>query len=527
MKKIIPLLIPIILLIIGLYFGILKIYGTDFSKVPGDFGDARFNNYILEHDYLYFIGKVNKYWDAPFMYPFKNVIAFSDNLLGTAPIYSIFRCMNGDRETSFQLWLLTLFILNFTCCYFVLRKWSKNNVLSSVGAYVYAFSIFIVGNIYNVQTFPRFIIPFVFYWFWKYLSEKNIKYFLFFCLGIVFQFYCGIYLGFILLYTLIFFFVSYIIIYKDVLLFSQLKNPKIIIQHFIVLSISGATFFPLIFPYLLSSHQTGIATFNEVLSSVPSLRSYFFTSNAAQSWECLSKHGLSAFKNWWCHFLFIGALPWLGIAAVPFVLYTKKMEKTEKKFLRFLILSLFFSFIFCLNINGFSLYKYIYNIPGFSVMRSLNRLINVEVFFFILILVFTFNELSKKNKSIRWIVAFFPLIIIIDNRIDPDKVMTYDKWKSKERIAVVRNEISNHYNPKYKAIVCIEDNVIDVVSFHLDVMLAAQELNVPCVNSYTGHNPNEYNDFFNKIDKKSVLIWYKFNNIDTLVVQTIKLINHN
>ena len=81
LNKYLPLLLPLAMLCAGLYLVPLSIYGPDFSKVPGDLGDARFNNYILEHDYKYFTGKVDHYWDAPFMYPYKNVIAFSDNLL--------------------------------------------------------------------------------------------------------------------------------------------------------------------------------------------------------------------------------------------------------------------------------------------------------------------------------------------------------------------------------------------------------------------------------------------------------------
>jgi len=223
-NKFISYLLPLALLCIGLYLTPLNIYGPDFSKVPGDFGDARFNNYILEHDFKYFTGKVDKYWDAPFMYPYNNVIAFSDNLLGSAPIYSAFRLIGYDRETAFQFWLLALFILNFVCCYLALNKWSKNSVLSSVGAYIFSFSILLVGNIYNVQTVPRFMVPLVFYWSWQYFNKKEIKYFLYVGLGVVFQFYCAIYLGFLLLYALLFLLIAYVTVYRDFTLFNQFKE---------------------------------------------------------------------------------------------------------------------------------------------------------------------------------------------------------------------------------------------------------------------------------------------------------------
>jgi len=66
--------IPLILLICGLYLVPISIFELDFSKISGDFGGARCNNYILEHGYQYLVGNVNLYWDAPFMYPYKNSI---------------------------------------------------------------------------------------------------------------------------------------------------------------------------------------------------------------------------------------------------------------------------------------------------------------------------------------------------------------------------------------------------------------------------------------------------------------------
>ena len=520
-NKFISYLLPLALLCIGLYLTPLNIYGPDFSKVPGDLGDARFNNYILEHNYKFFTGQVDKYWDAPFMYPYQNVLAFSDNLLGTAPIYSLFRLIGTDRETSFQLWLLTLFILNFICCYWALNKWSGNNVLSSTGAYIFSFSILLVGNIYNVQTYPRFIVPLVFYWCWKYFSEKQIKYFLYVSLGIVFQFFCGIYLGFLLLYALLFLFIAYIIVYRDYTLFTQFKNNKTTGAHFLILLLSLCVFYPFIKPYVAIAQNAGIPSFDEVKQYIPTLRSYFFTDKAPVFWGVLSEHAVPVIKNWWCHFLFIGALPWLGILALPFVLFFKRTEKPTKKFIFFLFLSLFLSFIFCLNINGFTLYQLIYKIPGFSAMRSMNRIINIEVMFFILIFVFVFNELSKKNLIVKWLVYSFPLLVILDNAIRPDKILKYDKMESQHRIELVSKEIQYQYHNEYKAIAYMPDTMVNAVHLHIDVMLASQKLNIPCVNAYSGHNPGEFNDFFGSTDSLSLKKWCEYNQISTDSIQQI------
>ncbi|MFZ1331186.1 MAG: hypothetical protein WAR83_03310, partial [Flavobacteriales bacterium] len=112
--------IPVLLLVYGLWSFPLATFGPERDRIPGDLGDARFNNYILEHYHAYATDRIADYWDAPFMYPYKNVIAFSDNLLGTAPLYSLFRSIGYNRESAFQFWILALFALNYTGCYVAL-----------------------------------------------------------------------------------------------------------------------------------------------------------------------------------------------------------------------------------------------------------------------------------------------------------------------------------------------------------------------------------------------------------------------
>ena len=522
-NKIITLLLPLTLLVAGLYFVPIKIFKNDFSKVPGDFGDARFNNYVLEHGHKYLIGDIDNYWDAPFMYPYTNVISFSDNLLGTMPIYSAFRVLGLDRETSFQFWLLTLFALNFICCYWVLMRWSNNTPLSVTGAYIYAFSIFILGHIYNVQVFPRFMVPLVFYWTWKYLSQKQIKYFLFTLFGLVYQFYSGIYLGFLLAYTLLFLIIAYLIIYRDKALFSQFTNIRKITYHLLIVVISVILITPLMLPYIEISHTQGFRHFEDALSSIPTLRSYFFTSKAPVLWSFLSEHGIPVLPEWWCHHLFMGALPWMGIIVIPIILLSKKINSEKKKFIAFLSIGLFLSFIFCLNINGFTLYRIIFKLPGFSSMRAINRVINTEVMYFILIFVFVFNELRKSGKIMKWIVMSFPLLIIVDNLINTQEVKRYDKQKSQQQIEAVKENIKNQYNNDYKAIAYMPKNGLNGqgIKIHLNVMLAAQELNIPCVNAYTGSYPSEYLGFSSRADDVTLDKWIKFNNIDKRLIQTI------
>ncbi len=529
-KKILPFLIPLLLLFAGLYFVPVNIFDTDFSKMPGDLGDTRFNNYILEHGHKFLSGKIDKYWDAPFMYPYKNVIALSDNLLGTVPIYSFFRIIGLDRETSFQWWILVLFALNFICCFWALNKWSQNALLSAVGAYVFAFSLYNVGQIGHAQIFPKFMVPLIFYWCWKYLTENKIKYFFLTVFGIVFQFYCGIYLGFLSIYILMFLFIAYFIIYRDYTFFNQFKKIKNTGYHLVILVIAILLLMPLMKPYIDVAHTLGMRKFENTVSSIPRLQSYFFPPYATVFWMFLYEQSAYGFELWWDHYLFIGALPLIGIIITPFVLQSTKIDSQKRRFITFMLLGLFLSFIFCLNIGGYTLWRVIFEIPGFSSMRAINRIINTEVMYFIITFVFVFKELSQSNKIVKWIVFSFPVLVILDNLIDANKTQRFDKMESQRKIEEIRKNISTQYDKKYAVIAYMPINPLEVkaedwhgkvIQEHLTVMLAAQDLNIPCVNAYTGSYPGNYMAFFDHRDDITLKDWCSFSGGNIGQIQPI------
>ena len=145
------ILVAIALFIAGLWSVPLALFGPDRTLIPGDMGDARFNNWILEHFHQYVTGKVGSFWDAPFMYPWKNAIALSDNLLGSAPIYSALRYLGQTREGAFQGWIVAMFALNYGCCFVAMRKWAGNSALAACASYIFAFGIYNIGQLNYLQ----------------------------------------------------------------------------------------------------------------------------------------------------------------------------------------------------------------------------------------------------------------------------------------------------------------------------------------------------------------------------------------
>jgi len=527
--KSIQFLFVLACLVYGIYSVPIALFETNLRMIPGDYGDARFNNYILEHGYKYLTGQVSSFWDAPMMYPFKNTIAFSDNLLGTLPIYAAFRAFHFDRETSFQLWIIALFTLNYVCSFWVLKKWFKNIPLAITGAYIFAFGIFIIGQMDHVQVFPRFISPLVFYWFWNFLTKGKTRYFLFTLLGIVFQFYCAVYLGFILVFCLLFLSIAYILVHGFKGFIAPIKQGNNYKKLALISAGAILVFLPLIVPYIQISHVTGMRKFDELISTIPKPQSYFFTHIGATTWKgILSEHSKYAFNDWWFHFMFVGAIPWIGIFTALFILIIKPIY-SDLNPLKTFIITLFLCVLFTTNFNGFTLYKLIHSIPGFSSMRSIDRFINIQSFLFILVFVAAGNELAKKNKSIGFLFYLLPFLSMYENKMEKWELKRFDKMQAQNDIQSVKNTLKLNYDKRAEAVAfMVTNNDLSKPSYHdklikdhLTIILAAQELNINLVNAYTGHYPDHYMNFFDHMSEPTIMEWLNAQGNDGHSIQRI------
>ena len=60
----------------SLWLIVIRPLGPNLTRMPSDLGDARFNNYILEHDYRWITGQDSSLMDCPLFLP-----VFSDTSL--------------------------------------------------------------------------------------------------------------------------------------------------------------------------------------------------------------------------------------------------------------------------------------------------------------------------------------------------------------------------------------------------------------------------------------------------------------
>lgn len=84
---------------------------SGFKAYPGDLGDGRFNQLVLEHGYKSWKGVYE--WKSPGQfYPQPGTLSFSDTHAGTLPIYITLRWLSISREEAWQLWFVIVAALN-------------------------------------------------------------------------------------------------------------------------------------------------------------------------------------------------------------------------------------------------------------------------------------------------------------------------------------------------------------------------------------------------------------------------------
>lgn len=483
--------IPLIVLFVGLHFSLLNSLGWNLEYFPGDAGDARFNNYILEHGTRYLAGSQPEFWNAPFLHPEKSIIGYSDNLLGTMPFYALFRGFGADRETAFQLWTVVLAVLNFICAFAFLKWLTKNWYAAAIGAYIFAFSLALQSQMAHAQMFPRFFIPLAIWGALLFYEHLNPRYLFFTLIAVVGQFYAGIYLGFMLSVPII-----VILLITVILKFKQLKTI-VSIDHWWLKSL-GAIGIPAILlwflmrPYLAVSGKFNDLAYHNIQSSIPTIKSYFFPVYGS-NWTVFE--GLASdYPEFWDHQIFVGGIAVVSMIVLFAVVLFRVMRrsKIDQKWW-VLMISSGVTFIFFLRFGDFSLYRFLFNIPGFDSMRSMTRIINVELVIFAVATALAFKLLSARWKpKYTWIffIAFVP-ILAYDNYIQPEWTSRTKKWNIQTERAELKSKLA--HIPEGSVVSYEPDSLKYSVSYYqLDMMIAAQDLNLITVNGYTARYPKNY-----------------------------------
>jgi len=152
---------PILVFVGGMLMAFHPTLLSGFQMAQTDPGDTLFNNYLLEHSWLWLTSTAGtvRFWDPAIGYPTPNVLAYSDLMVSFGPLYWIWRAAGFTPLHSFQLWMLAACALNYWVWYLFLRRaiaWG--HLAGAVGAFLFAFGASRLNQLGHQQLLPQFFI---------------------------------------------------------------------------------------------------------------------------------------------------------------------------------------------------------------------------------------------------------------------------------------------------------------------------------------------------------------------------------
>ncbi|NMC18610.1 MAG: hypothetical protein GYA38_09485 [Chloroflexi bacterium] len=480
---------------------LIHIFGITLSRIPGDLGDSRMVWYMLEHFYAWISGKIDSYWNAGFFYPYPSTAAFSETMLGSAPLYALFRFLGFSKYLSYQFWLILGFMLNYFAAAFVLVKCSLKPLAAGAGAFFFAFGMPIFGQEYHLQLILRFLVPVAGYLLWRFSQKPRFVLLPLLFFAVVWQFYISVYTGFFLaIMLLVMLFIIPLVNEGDtsrnpfrfwssalVLSFKSTSIPKRILHLFLM----AACLFLLVklfMPYYVVTQKYGFTrSIDYIITMMPRLES-FFLADGSQIWNT---------KTWITKFishrheqqLFPGLSVYLLIAA-GLIWNFRHVNK------RFALVNLFTVVVILLLTtynNGFSPYVYFLSLPGFNSIRTVCRIHLVSMWpvaVFIATVLDALLSAPVKKINFRW-VSFLLIGFMLMESLYFDHP-TYEKTQAAERLSVLYNQIEK------KGLIVKEDSVLYVgevpgdIPYATDVdgMWLGLELGIPTLNGMTSNFPD-------------------------------------
>lgn len=483
-------------------FFCIPLIGIDFfSKMPGDLGDARLNNYFLEYFFLYLAGEYKSIWHFEFFYPFPYIVGFSDNLYGSAIFYAIPRAILGETDTAFQVWFLVGYLLNFCSAYYALRLLDLGRPASAVGALIFAFSLPTTAHAAHAQLHYRFGIPLAVSFFILFLNKNNVRFFGYAVFWLTWQFFCGIYMGFFASLLLLIIFIIYIFLTIIQNRFSNSEANYVnyfnifkmkLGERVFVFSVIVFCMFALIllfWPYVVVQSMYGTTrNWTEIATMLPRLQSYFI-SFSSLFWNYPSSLISHAIPMRHEHQMFSGiAVFVLGISGL-IIGWNQRDRQT------YLLMTGAFmgAVVITFYIDGFSLWYLFHWLPLASAIRAMTRIDQALLFPAGYLAALAVDKLDQKSLIRTCIFGLIVLILIIE--FSAVSLPTSNKNEWRERIEKATRSYPKVFRDGAIFFAAQQDSWFES---ELDAMWVSLKLGVPTMNGYSGNVPPRYNVYFGK-----------------------------
>ena len=466
-----------------------------FTSMPGDIGDARFNNIILEHLYRWCMGLDKSLWTPDFFYPARGTLTFSDNHFGTGWFYVLARMTGLSQYQAFDAWFLAGCIANFVSCHVVLRKLGHGALASAVGAFVFAFGLPASTQFGHAQLTFRFALPLALLAWHRFIDGGSLRQLGYASLYVCLTFYCAIYLGYFLVlvlaaWTLAAFGTARVLgagfphrrvleAYSAAGRFDRGLTVGLLLMS---LALMWALFRPYLHFAQVYHFQRGI---EEIVKMLPRAGSYLLADDS-RAWSWLGR-GLDVPVRPEQQ-MFVGLLP-LMLAALALL----RAAPAARRASLLAASTLAVLIVFTLCVHGHSIYLWFAQAPGANAIRAVSRIILAMLLPVAVLCAGGIDALlhprTGARRAGRYAVAAVLSMLVVGEAL-ASRIFSTPFTAHEARVARVLSRLPASLPAN--AVIFVPLESAPNWSWDLDGMAAGQALGRATLNGYSGNAPDGY-----------------------------------
>lgn len=473
--------------------------GSRLRHMQSDWRDTRFNNYILEHGYRWLLHAPGHHslWSPPVFFPTPNTAAYSDILLGVAPLYWPWRFAGVPPDTAFQLWTMTIVSVNYVgalvCCRRLLRV---NWVAASLGAFVFAFGSTRIAQVTHQQLLGQGYTLLACYALVRIFEEPGDEaaraatagrrplWIALAGASVVGQLYAAYYLGWFLGFTL-----AVGVACAAVLPDTRTRLLQVVRESWRVFLLTAAAcalaLVPFAVPYLRAAHDVGFRTYPNVTWYLPRVWSWIYMGR--ESWPYGWMFRYSVFRG-----IPEGHEHRLGVGLVTTALFIWGLVAARRlTAVRLMAVAALTVVVLCTMWPiGASAWVAVYRwVPGAAAIRGVSRIALV------LLIPAGAGIALWAERYRQWpaVIAVAALVMVGEQA---QRLSWYDKERGRQRVAVIAAAIPAGCDAFLYTPPTGRDNPW---AYHVDAMWASIQTGVPTVNGYTGNAPPTWEFYWNAI----------------------------
>ena len=493
----------------GLVFFYQDLFVSGFARMPGDTGDARHINLVLEHWFRVFTGEAT--WRSPnFFFPQPATLGYSEALFLCALPYTLLRLLGVGIYSAFQGVLICLSAVGYTAMYVLLyRTFGCQTLVAALVASLFAFSNQLTTHMGHPHLVTVALVPVIAYCGFTYLDPRGTH------RSALLHGLAGSMLMALFLYTC--FNVAWFVMFFAIVLLTVWlglrwlsgERPGLIVAEswrsrrdvlVFALAFLGCLT-PFVVTYVPVWRELGGRSFGDVAQMIPSPVDLINVGAGNRVWGGVmaavtprDRGAISGLFTLGSPMLFMACFLCFGLGEVTRLLRSAREPEFRNRSAACLAGAVLISWILLVKVKGHSLWWLVFHVvPGASAIRVVNRYQLVLYAAMCMVVAIGLRRVIEPRRRSLWVTGGVVVAAVLLLAEQANYMQTFDKVSETNRLARVQSAPTT-------CRVFFADHLPSVdrpfYAFQTDAAMVARIIGLPTINGYSSNFPKGWDLLF-------------------------------